>query len=136
MLPEPSPHGKSILPVKLHLAHTEGRNAVTAYGLGFVAINRVRYERSLVVLPHRLVEGWNVSAAQGLSMEAVAFLATLGAEIVLIGTGETLRFPPLSTLRPLVDAGIGFEVMDTNAACRTYNILMAEDRKVAAALLI
>lgn len=136
MLPEPPSHSKRTLTVKLHLAHTEGRNAVTAYGRDYVAVNQVRYQRSLVVLPHRLVEGWNASATQALGEEAVAFLATLGAEIVLIGTGETLRFPPLSALRPLVDAGIGFEVMDTNAACRTYNILMAEDRKVAAALLI
>ena len=64
------------------------------------------------------------------------FLARLEVEILLIGTGETQRFPDAATLRPLIDAKIGYEVMDTAAACRTYNILVAEDRLVAAALVV
>jgi len=65
-----------------------------------------------------------------------AQLATLHPEIVLIGTGGALRFPAPVLLRPLYDAGIGVEVMDTGAASRTYNVLMAEGRAVAAALLM
>jgi len=121
--------------MKLHLANTEGRNSVTAYGPGYVTVSRVRYERSLVVLPDRLIEDWGASAG-AVDQSSVAELAGLGAEIVIIGTGETLKFPPPEVLRPLIDAGIGFELMDTPAACRTYNILLAEDRKVAAALVI
>jgi uncharacterized protein len=66
----------------------------------------------------------------------VSRLTALGVDIVLIGTGERLDFPQPSVLRPLIEAGIGFEVMDTPAACRTYNILMGEERKVAAALIV
>ena len=55
---------------------------------------------------------------------------------MILGTGASQKFPPPATLRPLIEAGIGFEIMDTAAACRTYNILVAEDRNVAAALII
>ena len=122
--------------MKLHLASTEGRNTVTAYGAGYVTVRSVRYERSLVVMPDRLIENWGADAVARLDQESVAALAGLGAEVVLIGTGLTLKFPSQEVLRPLIEAGIGFEVMDTGAACRTYNILVAENRRVAAAILI
>ena len=122
--------------MKLHQTHSEGRNAITGYGRGYVAVGRVRHERSLVVLPDRLIQEWGVQSARELDRDSVALLATVGAEIVIIGTGETVEFPPLEVLRPLIEASIAFEVMDTRAACRTYNILIAEDRKVAAALII
>lgn len=120
--------------MKLHLATSADRNTVTGYGQGYVSINQVRYERSLIVLPDRMINDW--ASPDSTEAQALAFLATLEAELVLIGTGETLRFPPASALRPLIEARIGFEVMDTNAACRTYNILAAELRNVAAALIL
>jgi uncharacterized protein len=122
--------------MKLHLADNQGRNSVTGYGAGYVAVGRLRYERSLVVLPDRLIDNWGAFAGEALDREAIALLATLGAEIVIIGTGRSLRFPPPEVLRPLIDARIAFELMDTPAACRTFNILVAEDRKVAAALVV
>lgn len=121
--------------MKLHLSNAEGRNTVTAYGAGYVTVGSVRYERSLVILPERLIENWGASSA-ALDQESVATLASLGAEIVLLGTGLTLNFPSPEVLRPLIDARIGFEVMDTGAACRTYNVLVAENRRVAAAIVI
>ena len=63
-------------------------------------------------------------------------IAALGCEVLLFGTARLQRFPHPSLLQPLMLARIGVEVMDTAAACRTYNILMAEGRKVAAALLL
>ena len=57
-------------------------------------------------------------------------------EIVLLGTGTRLQFPPAAVLRPLIDARVGYEIMDTGAACRTYSILMAEGRRVLAALIV
>ena len=122
--------------MKLHLASTEGRNTVTGYGAGYVTVGSVRYEQSLVVLPDRLIEDWGPKPARPLDQASILALAGLGAEIVLIGTGQTLRFPSPEVLRPLIDAGIGFEVMDSGAACRTYNILLAENRRVAAAIVI
>lgn len=107
---------------------------MTGYGPGYIVVNGNRYEASLVVLPDKIIERWGAPAAESLDETALRLLATLGVEIVLIGTGETLKFPEARNLRWLIQAGIGFEIMDTNAACRTYNILVAEDRKVAAAL--
>jgi len=122
--------------LKLHLATAAGQNAITAYGNGYVSINQTRHEKSLVVLPESLHTDWGASSLETLTAEHLAQLVPLGCEIVLLGTGERLRFPRPEVLRPLMEARIGFEVMDVRAACRTYNILMAEGRKVAAALLL
>ncbi len=122
--------------MKLHLDNPTSRNLVTGYGAGYVAINHRRYESGLIVLPDRLVEPWGSGGFDGLS--EADFEAVLAQEpaIVLLGTGAAQRFPRQQLLRPLIEAGIGWEVMDLAAACRTYNILMAEGRQVAAALLL
>ena len=122
-------------PLKLHLANAAGRNTITAYGPGYVEVNGERHQTGLVVLPSRLETNWAIGANDEIGPEAVRFLAALQTEIVLIGTGAAQRFPKPATLRPLIEAGIGFEVMSTPAACRTYNMLVAEDRVVAAALI-
>lgn len=122
--------------MKLHLARPTDRNAFTGYGPGYVLINGVRHESSLVVLPDRLLESWGPASAEGLEATHFEVLATLGVEIVLLGTGTTMRFPHPRVTVPLAAARVGLEVMDTQAACRTYNILMGEERRVAAALLI
>ncbi len=86
-------------------------------------------------MPSRLDTDWHAGESDQLGVESIERLARLEVEIVLIGTGEHQQFPQPMALRPLVEAGIGFEVMSTPAACRTYNILVAEDRSVAAALI-
>jgi uncharacterized protein len=121
--------------LKLHLARSDNQNAFTGYGEGYVLVNAVRYDRSLVVLPDRPVETWDVAGVDTLREEDLEFLAGLGAEIVLVGTGDSLRFLHPRLLQSLARARVGVEVMDNRAACRTYNILMAEGRKVAAALI-
>ena len=88
------------------------------------------------MLPDRIVETWNVSTVEALSRDDIDALALLKPELVLLGTGESLRFPDPKLLAPLVSFGIGAEVMDSRAACRTYNILADEGRNVAAALII
>ena len=122
--------------MKLHLARSDNQNTFTGYGEGYVMVNAVRHERSLVVLPDRPVETWPVAGVDALQEEDLQFLAGLGVEIVLLGTGESLRFLHPRLLQPLAQARVGVEVMDTRAACRTYNILVAEGRKVAAALIL
>lgn len=122
--------------MKLHLAGTAGRNTVTGYGTGYVLVNGARYEKSLVVLPQRILADWAPRTFESLESSHLAALVGLGVDIVLLGTGDNLRFPRPEIMRPLVDARIGLEVMDVQAACRTYNILMTEERKVAAALLL
>ncbi len=109
---------------------------ILAYAQGQVAVNEQVLTRSLVVMPEELLSDWPPQDFGALAAEHFAMIAVLRPEIVLLGTGASLRFPSPALLAPLYDAGIGVEVMDTGAACRTYNILMAEGRAVAAALLM
>src|SRR5262245_4853366 len=97
-------------------------------------VNGERRESSAIVLPDRVVE-WSASRFDTLTAQDFQVLKELGAEIVLLGTGPKQRFPHPRLTAALAQAGIGLEVMDLRAACRTYNILVAEERKVAAALL-
>ena len=106
----------------------------TGYGEGYVMVNGTRHAANLIVLPERL-EPWPVAGFAALAEEDFALLAALKPEVVLLGTGSRLRFPHPRLTAPLARARIGLEVMDLQAACRTYNILMAEERHVAAALL-
>jgi uncharacterized protein len=120
--------------VKLHSSLPSGVNTITGYGEGYVMVNGERRSSSVVVMPDR-VEQWPAKGFDQLSTEDFAFLKDLRAEIVLLGTGPRQRFPHPRLTAELAKAGIGLEVMDLQAACRTYNILVAEERKVAAALL-
>lgn len=122
--------------MKLHREATTALNTFTGYGEGWVKINDERVGKSVVVLPGRIIADWPATNFESLTADHLAALTGLGCEIVLLGTGTQLRFPRPEILRPLIDAGVGVEVMDVQAACRTYNILMAEERKVAAALLL
>lgn len=122
--------------MKLQQERPVGQNLVTARGDGYVDVNGVRYQRSLLLLADRIESDWGVAGFAGLTETDFASIAATGCEVLLFGTGQHQRFPPPALLRPLMQARIGVEVMDTAAACRTYNILIAEDRKVAAALLL
>jgi uncharacterized protein len=120
--------------VKLHSSLPSGVNTITGYGEGYVMVNGERRSSSVVVLPDR-IENWAAQGFDALTSEDFSFLKSLNAEIVLLGTGPRQRFPHPRLTAALAQAGIGLEVMDVQAACRTYNILVAEERKVAAALL-
>jgi uncharacterized protein len=121
--------------MKLHAALAQGRNMFTGYGSGYVAVNGVRHHSSIVVTPYRIV-AWDVRVPEALTQDVFTHLTSFEVEILLLGTGEAVHFPHPRSSQPLRDAGIGLEVMDTAAACRTYNILVAEDRRVAAAVLV
>jgi uncharacterized protein len=120
--------------VKLQASRPSGVNTITGYGEGYVMVNGERHASSLVVLADR-VEVWSAERFDALTAEDFGFLKELGVEIVLLGTGPRQRFPHPRLTAALAQAGIGLEVMDVQAACRTYNILVAEERRVAAALL-
>ena len=122
--------------MKLHLSNADGTYLFTAYGDDYVDINGQRHTANVVVLPGRIVPAWTAASFETLTEADFATLADLAPEILLLGTGKSLRFPPPALLQPLMAARIGLEVMDTHAACRTYNILAAEGRHVAAAILI
>jgi len=120
--------------VKLHASGPSRYNTITGYGEDYVLVNGQRHDSSLVVLPDRVLN-WPVSDFTHLKQEDFKILEDLNAEIVLLGTGPKQRFPHPRLTAALPAAGIGLEVMDLKAACRTFNILVAEERKVAAALL-
>ncbi|MFN3594129.1 MAG: Mth938-like domain-containing protein [Thiobacillaceae bacterium] len=122
--------------MKLHLSTAPGAQLITGYGSGYVTVNGQRYEASLIVLPERVIAGWAVRAFGELKARHLGELLPLKPEIVLLGTGARQRFPAPALLADLIRANVGLEVMDTQAACRTYNILVAEGRRVAAALII
>lgn len=121
--------------MKLHTTSAGTHKVFTAYGPGFVAVNGERHSAPLIVLPERVL-AWDAATFDSLAEAHFELIVELAPEVVLLGTGAALRFPPPSLLRPLMRARIGLETMDTQAACRTYNILVAEGRSVAAALLL
>jgi uncharacterized protein len=121
--------------MKLQRIEAGRHNVFTGYGAGYVAVNNVRHEQSVIVSPGA-VAAWRVAGFAGLVAEDFGFIAELRAEIVILGTGAAQRFPRGAVARALASSGAGVEVMDTGAACRTYNILVAEERRVVAAILV
>ena len=120
--------------MKLHLAQNANQNLITGYGAGYVSVNGQRYERNLIVMPNQIIGDWIVQME--IDELAVQPLLQLAPQIILFGTGKALRFPAPAIMRNLIAAKIGYEFMDTQAACRTYNILLEEGRNVAAALMV
>lgn len=120
--------------MKLNLEQNPNLNLITGYGADHVLINRVRHDGNLILTSERIVS-WTSSGFEHLSAEDFAAVRDMTPEVVIIGTGSRLRFPAPQVLRPLIEAGIGYEIMDLAAACRTYNILVTEGRSVVAALV-
>ena len=114
----------------------DGRNAFTGYGPGYVEVNGKRHTASLVVSGDRVVTDWPAASVDALGADHLAAILELKPEIAILGTGASFRFPEPARLAPLHQARIGVEVMDTQAACRTYNILLGEGRNVVAALIV
>ncbi len=121
--------------MKLQLEQNSSLNLVTGYGADHLLINKVRHDGNVVLTTTRIIRDWAPGGFERLAATDFDAVLALEPEVVLIGTGARLRFPAPATLRPLIDARIGFEVMDLAAACRTYNVLATEGRAVAAALL-
>ncbi len=122
--------------MKLHLNSATGLNTISGHGAGFVQVNQQRVTTPLILLPDRLIAPWNITDIGALSMADFTLLIEMKPEIVVFGSGSAFRFPDARILAAFSQARIGFDVMDTPAACRTYNVLMGEGRNVTAALVI
>lgn len=133
-MPRPMEPRKTDL--KLHQDSSGALNTVTGYGAHYVDVNLVRHESSILLLPDTPVADWPVSSFDLLAAEHFDLLLETTPEVVVFGSGARLRFPHPRLTASLTARRIGVETMDFMAACRTYNILMAEGRRVAAALLI
>lgn len=122
--------------MKLHLNTSDGQHAITGHGEGYVAVNRREIRQALIVMPGRLINPWPLADAGKVGLADFEALLEMAPELVVFGSGRVFRFPDARIMAAFSQRGIGFEVMDTPAACRTYNVLMGEGRNVAAALLI
>ena len=110
--------------------------SIKGHGAGWVQFGDDRIEHSVILGARGESEPWNCSSFAELTPAHFERLAGLDAEVLLFGSGARIRFVPPQWLRPLVERGIGLETMDTAAACRTYNVLVGEGRRVVAALLL
>lgn len=122
--------------MKLHLADTRNRYTLTGYGTGYLAVNGNRYNHALIVTPDAEPQHWPVTSMATMTAETAGLLLANAPEIIIIGTGPAQVFPEPAQLRVLIEARVGLEIMNTPAACRTYNVLMGEGRRVLAAICL
>lgn len=113
-----------------------GVNLITRHEAGRIWVGPAAYAHSLLVPLRGDVLAWPPSDTAALTAAHFEAVAALKPEVVILGSGPSLRFPPAALLRKLYEARIGIETMDTAAACRTYNVLASEGRQVVAALLV
>ncbi|MBU3636713.1 MTH938/NDUFAF3 family protein [Polynucleobacter sp. es-MAR-4] len=122
--------------MKLQSDPHSGANTITGYGDGYIEINKIPYSHAVLLSSDGEILEWAVQSFEGLSPADFTQMASLKPELIIIGTGKRQRFPKPELLKTLIEAKIGFEVMDSQAACRTYNILVGEGRQVLLALIV
>jgi uncharacterized protein len=122
--------------MKLHLTTAENHYLITGYSADFVEINKQRHTSNLIVMADKLILDWAATDFASLTEAHFAQIVDLKPEVVLLGTGEKHQFLHPKIIQKLTENGIPLECMTTAAACRTYNILMSEDRNVAAMLIL
>lgn len=122
--------------MKLHVTPTQHYQTVTGYDQDWVEINAVRFDSSLIVLPEVAPRPWPVGGFDSLEAKDFEPVAAHCPDLLILGTGRKQRFIHPRLIGVLLAQGIGVECMDNQGACRTYNILMAEGRKVALALIM
>lgn len=120
----------------LNLDENNAIYQIRAFKPGTIQINETTFNKSLIVSSHQLITDWPPQSASELTSQSFASIIPLKPDVLLIGTGAQLIFLPESLYGELINLGIGVEVMNTGAACRTFNALTAEDRNVIAALLL
>lgn len=121
--------------MKLQADRMEGQNAISRHAIEGVVVNGIEHRESVLVPWRGPVVPWGVAGFESLTAASFEEISALQPELVVFGSGGRLRFPKPALLQPLMRRRIGLETMDTAAACRTYNVLLAEGRSVVAALL-
>ena len=122
--------------LKMELDNDTKGYTINSYNEGVVVINDIPYENSLIISSSKLVANWPVNSISDINDVTLKPLIDLSPEIIIIGTGQNLKFPPPAALKSIINNGIGYEIMDTQAACRSYTILNSEYRRVVAGLII
>ena len=109
---------------------------VSGYEQDVILVNGSAKTASFIISMEQLIDNWAPAQIDELCAQHMQPLLELQPELVLIGTGETLKFPAVEHYACLIQHNIGVEIMDSAAACRTYNILLGEGRKVAAGIIL
>lgn len=122
--------------MKLQSDPHSGANTITGYGDGYIEINKIPYSHAVLLSSDGEILEWGVKSFEDLNPADFTQMASLKPELIIIGTGKRQRFPKPELLKALIEAKVGFEVMDSQAACRTYNILVGEGRQVLLALIV
>jgi uncharacterized protein len=122
--------------MKFHLDAPGGLNLVRGYGPGQLRVGERTHHSSVILTATAIIEGWRPASVQDLTAADLEPVLGLAPEVVLLGTGAHQQFPDSAVLRILYEQRIGVEIMDTSAACRTFNVLVSEGRSVAAALIV
>ncbi len=120
----------------LELDENSASFQIRAFKPGTIQINETKYTESIIISPERIIEHWAPQTISELSSNSFADITAMKPDILLIGTGAVMVLLPVDLYGDLINQGIGVEVMDTSAACRTYNALSAEGRNVVAALIL
>lgn len=113
-----------------------GSVLIRTYSAGVLSIGDDQHTSPVILSPDTVVTGWQPPPVDAMSIADFADALALEPELILFGSGSQQRFPPLSLVSGVMRAGVGFEVMDTGAASRTFNVLAGEGRRVVAALLL
>jgi uncharacterized protein len=111
-------------------------NAITAYAAGEIHMRDRVFRSSLIATRDAVIAEWKPAPVEQLVIDDFGRLLELTPDVVILGTGPRQRMPPPELFAAFASHGIGLEVMDTGAACRTYNLLLAEYREVAVALIV
>jgi len=109
---------------------------IEAYEPGRIQVANQIFRDNMLIMPDRLLQAWDMSCMDDFDGEQLQALLVHQPDVLILGTGRTQIFPHPSLFAACMQAGIGWEVMPTDAACRTYNILLGEDRRVLAALIL
>jgi len=123
-------------PMKFAQDQINSKYVIEAYEPGRIQVASQVFRHNLLIMPDRLLQPWEVASMEDVSAQQLQVLAAHEPDVLILGTGQNPVFPHPSLFRPLIQAGIGWEIMPTDAACRTYNILHGEDRRVLAALVL
>ncbi len=121
--------------MQLHLERTTESNQLSAYGAGYFVVNDKRISSSIVISADSVDLEWPVESVAELSQEHLQAVIETRPELVILGSGAKHEFPGTAVIAAFASSSIGLEVMNTGAACRTYNVLLSEGRNVVAMLV-
>lgn len=121
--------------MKLTLA-SRNQNLIRAYATGEVRVSDQTLHSNCLITPDQIVADWSAQSVDTLTSADLQPIFAFRPELVILGTGERQQFPAQAIRAAFLSREIGFEVMDLGAACRTFNIVLSEDRRVVAALLL